>query len=554
MQSLKTDTAIYCRLSRDDGNVDESQSIQSQKEGLTDYVNHQGWKIVDYYIDDGYSGTDFNRPSFQRLLKDIEAGRIHIVVTKDLSRLGRNYIQMGYYTEEYFPSHQVRYIAVNDNFDTSNEDHNDFVPFKNIMNEWYAKDISKKIRFTLENKAKNGEPRNTVFPIFGYTYNANYERIPDAETAPIVKMIFKEYLQSGSSTQVARILKERKIKIPSYYNAVKYGYNKEKVMKLSEEELICWKSDVIRDIIARNDYLGTYTTARSKSKNYKTKKRYANENAYVFENKYEPLIDRDTWEKANQILKRTRSGLIPIEENVYKGLVICADCGHVMKYDRKKNPASKAFNFYRYYCANKECKEKNSIQIKYLNQIVKEEISYLKDIMLLHKEEFIAFVKQYDQKGRKIETDIEKEALFYHKKKEEIDKYLMQLFEQNVKGNIPHSTYEMMMAKYHKEKLFIEEQIKQLTKRKQQQNIENEKDKMNQFMALFESMNTSNGLTYDMLHSMLHYIMISSRKLANYQRKHRYQVTLVFSFLDPMLKEFIKTYEEIRRNLCKTLS
>ncbi len=541
MRLFGTYTAIYCRLSRDDGNVDESQSIQSQKEVLTDYVNNQGWKIVDYYVDDGYSGTDFNRPSFQRLLNDIEAGRINIVVTKDLSRLGRNYIQTGYYTEEYFPSHQVRYIAVNDNFDTFNEDNNDFVPFKNIINEWYAKDISKKIRFTLDNKAKNGEPRNTVFPIFGYAYNANYERIPDSETAPIVKMIFEEYIKSGSSTKVARLLKERKIKIPSYYNAVKYGYNKEKVMKLSDEELITWKTDVIRDIIARNDYLGTYTTARSKSKNYKTKKRYENENAYVFENRYEPLIDKDTWEKANKILKRTRAGLIPLEDNIYKGLIICADCGRVMKYDRKKNPTSKEFNFYRYYCANKDCKENNSIQKKYLNQIVKDEILNLKDIILSHKDEFIEFVNQYDKKGRKIETDVEKDLHVYQNKNDEIDKYIMQLFEQNVKGNIPKSTFEMMMTKYNKEKKFIEEQLKQLTKLEQQQLIiEDYEAKINKLIALLESINESNVLEYDIIHSIINYITISSRNLENYQRKHVYNVTIVFSVLDAMIKEFMK--------------
>ena len=182
-------TAVYCRLSKDDGNVDESQSIQSQKEILVNYVHEQNWQLYDIYIDDGYSGTNFNRPDFQRLINDIELGRIHIVLTKDLSRFGRNYVQTGYYTEEYFPNKGVRFIALNDGFDTANENSNEFAPFKNIINEWYAKDISKKIRFTLDNKAKNGEPRNTVFPIFGYSYNEKYERVPDPETGPIVKMI-----------------------------------------------------------------------------------------------------------------------------------------------------------------------------------------------------------------------------------------------------------------------------------------------------------------------------------------------------------------------------
>ena len=170
--------AIYLRLSRDDGN-EESQSIQSQREMLTSYVNEQGWSIYDEYVDDGFSGTNFNRPDFQRMIDDIERGIINMVITKDLSRLGRNYIQVGYYTEDYFPEKRVRYIAINDSYDSDNEDGNDFVPLRNFMNEWYAKDTSKKIRSILNEKAKNGEPRNTVVPIYGYTYNEKHERVPE---------------------------------------------------------------------------------------------------------------------------------------------------------------------------------------------------------------------------------------------------------------------------------------------------------------------------------------------------------------------------------------
>ncbi len=553
MDIFKTFTAIYCRLSKDDGNFDESESIKSQKEVLTDYVNNQGWKIVDYYIDDGYSGTDFNRPSFQRLLRDIEEEKINIVVTKDLSRLGRNYIQTGYYTEEYFPSHQVRYIALNDNFDTFDEDNNDFVPFKNIINEWYAKDISKKIRFTLDNKAKNGEPRNTVFPIFGYTYNARYERIIDSETAPIVKMIYEEYIKAGSSAKVARILKDKKIKIPSYYNAIKYGYNKKKIMKLSDEELITWKTDVIRDIIARNDYLGTYTTARTKSKSYKMKKRYENENAYVFKNRYEPIIDKDTWEKANKILKRTRAGIIALEENPYKGLVICAQCGSAMKYDRKKNAITKEFNFYRYYCANKKCQKINSIQKKYLDLIIKEEILNLKDIILLHKDEFIAFVNQYDNRGRRIEINEQKDLQLYQNKNNEIDQYIMKLFEQNIKGNIPKSTFETMLAKYNKEKNFIEEQLVLLTKVKKQQLVE-ENSHVNKLIKLLTLINETNVLLPSVIHSIINFISISSTNLKNYQRKYEYTITIAYPMLNKEIKEFIKKHEDARGHLCKTIT
>ncbi len=550
MRLLGFNTAIYCRLSRDDGN-EESQSIQSQKEILTEYVEKQGWNIIDYYIDDGYSGTDFNRPSFQRLLKDIEVGRINIVITKDLSRLGRNYIQTGYYTEEYFPEHNIRYIALNDRFDTFNEDNNDFVPFKNIINEWYAKDISKKIRFTLDNKAKNGDPRNTVFPIFGYMYNESYERIPDPETAPIVKFIFEEYLRTGSSSKVAKLLIERKIKRPCYYNAIKYNYNKKKVMNMTDEELIAWTPDVIRDILMRNDYIGTYTTARSKSASYKHKKRSDNVDAYVFENRYEPLIDRDTFEKVQKILKRTRSGEIPMEENIYKGLVICGDCGQVMKYERKRDPRTKELNFYRYFCAKKNCQHVNGIQKRHLNSIVRKELLSLRNIIIDHREDFIEYVKTFDTKGRVVETDIAKEIKNYKKKNEELDRYIMQLFEQNAKGIIPQSTYELMMGKYTKEKNYVEEQLRELTRKENKQLVEGtHEEKAYRLIELLEQINDDNVLETDIIHSVINSISITARLMPNYQRKYEYDVVISFSVLNEIVKEFIKTYEESSSDLC----
>lgn len=220
MEINRCRTAIYLRLSRDDGN-DESQSIQSQRKILTDYVKRQNWILAGEYVDDGFSGVSFERPDFQRLVKDIECGLYDIVVTKDLSRLGRNYIQVGYYLEEFFPSHNIRFIAMHDNVDSMSESSDEFAPFRNVINEWYAKDASRKIRAVLNEKAKHGESRNTVFPVFGYMYNDKYERIPDPETAPIVQLIFRKYVETGSCGEVIRILKENRIKTPRYYNAVK---------------------------------------------------------------------------------------------------------------------------------------------------------------------------------------------------------------------------------------------------------------------------------------------------------------------------------------------
>ena len=540
-------TAIYCRLSKEDGN-EESQSIQSQKEILTEYVEKQGWKIVDIYIDDGYSGTNFDRPDFKRLLKDIEIGRIDLVITKDLSRLGRNYIQTGFYTEEFFPEHNIRYIALNDGFDTFREEGSDFAPFKNIINEWYAKDISKKIRFTLDNKAKNGETRNTVFPIFGYNYNEAYERIPDPDTSKIVQLIYRKYVECGSSTKVARFLKSNKIKTPRYYNAVKFGYNKDKVLKMSEDKLIDWTPSGVRDIIERKEYLGYYITAQSKSQNYKNKKRKANKDCYIFENRYAPLIDKETWEIANKLLKRTRSGTIPMEENVFKGLMFCGDCDGLLRFERRKD--TKQGYIYRYFCARKNCAHTNSIPVHNIQQIVKYELLELVKLILNKQDEFIKFSKQVDCKGRFIKTDTEKEINKLVKRNNELDNYIQMLFEKSATGIIPTSTFEMMMNKYKKEKDVVEQEIKELTRMQSKElTAQTNEEKALFFINQLKGINENNVLSTQIIQRVIKKIYVRSRSINGSNRNKDYEISILFANCDDLIKEF-KTYEKYSSNLC----
>ena len=540
MQQPGYNTAIYCRLSRDDGN-EESQSIASQKEILTKYVTEQGWNITDVYVDDGYSGTDFNRPAFKRLISDIEIGRVNIVVTKDLSRLGRNYIQTGYYTEEYFPDHNVRYIAVNDRFDTFHDEGNDFIPFKNIINEWYAKDISKKVRFTLDNQAKNGAPRNTVFPVFGYMYNEAHERVPDPELAPIVRFIFDEYLKSASSTRVARLLKDKKIKLPKYYNAVKYGYNKEAVLSLSEEELINWQPGGVRDILSNVAYVGTYVTSRHKTKSFKNHKVIENENCYVFENRYEPIIEKETFECVQRLLKRTRSSNVPMEENRYKGLLFCSCCGKPLRYERKKNQNGQFY--YRYYCRNPKCNEASNIQRKYLDEIIKYELTSLKECILIQEEEFISYAKSYDAKTKTRKDDVTEELEKYLERNAELDIYIQKLFETNAKNLVPQSTFEMMINKYSKEKKELENHIKELTKLSLKN--ENTKDfgvNALKLIEILKSINEEDILDSKLIHMLIDSIKIKVTRKEGKERKFNYELNIRYVMLDSILKEFM-TYE-----------
>lgn len=532
--------AIYCRLSREDGN-EESQSISAQKTILTEYCNKQeGWNIVDIYADDGYSGTNFDRPDFVRLLNDIEVGKIDLVITKDLSRLGRNYIQTGYYTEDFFPNNNIRYIALNDGFDTEKEDSNDFVPFKNIINEWYAKDISKKIRFTLENKAKNGVSRKTNHPIFGYDYNECFDRIPDPETAPIVQLIYRKYIELGSTVKVARYLKEQKIKIPSYYNAIKHNFNKKRVLSMSEDDLINWSADSVKQIIEKDAYIGTYRTALTKSMNFKNKKRTKNKDCYVFEDRYEPLIDKPTWDMANKILKRTRSGTIPLDENIFKGLVYCPDCGKLMRYEQIIDRKTYQSHIGRYLCNNKYCNYSNSIRKKFLLEIIRNELLDLKHYILSNENKFIEFLESVNKKGRELKLNNDKELKKLSDRNAEIDVFIEKLFEQNVKGIIPVSTFDMMMGKYNKEKQLLENQIAEL-RRKEQSNSQNQDDLdgKDYFLKALRDFDENSEITPQMIQRLIKRIDVHVTNIDGNKKNRSFDIEIEYSYCDEIIKGFM---------------
>lgn len=534
--------AIYCRLSKEDGN-DESQSISNQKSFLEDYVKKQGWYLFDIYIDDGYSGTNFERPSFQRLISDIEYGKIDIVVTKDLSRLGRNYIQTGYYTEEYFPNKNVRYIAINDNFDTSKIDSNNFAPFKNIINEWYAKDISKKIRFTLDNMAKKGTPKRTVFPLFGYAFNEASERVIDSDTAPIVKLIFKKFIEMCSCSKVARWLKENNIKRPCYYNAIKYNYNKEKVLALSEEKLCSWRNDVIKDILTNIEYTGAYITAKSTSRNYKDKKRKkSNINRHIFYNRYPAIIDKFTFERIQNMLIKQRGGKVDINENLYKGLIRCADCESILRFEKRETKRKGVVK--RYYCYKKNCKSFNTIQIKYLNEIVKINLLNLKNCILKKKKEFIEFINNFDTKGRYIKINLQDDLNKHIKRNNELDNYIQMLFEEKNKNNIPESTYEVMINKYKKEKEILKELIDSLKSRIEQEKLKfatSEKTKL--IISILENINEDNVLDPRIIRSCIKSIYVKIGDEIK-PKKYVYNIAIRYMYLDNEIKEFLENGDE----------
>ena len=324
MNNIDYKVGIYIRLSKEDEEKEkysESESIQNQRALLKQYIKENKLTFIQEYVDDGVSGTSFDRPAFNRMIEDIEQGKINMVITKDLSRLGRNYVQSGYYTETYFPEHNVRYIAILDNIDTSQDNaNNDIAPFKSILNEMYAKDTSKKINSVLNTKRKQGEYLGTA--PYGYKKDPEdkYHLIVDEEAAKVVKLIFDKYLEGYGTMQIADFLSEQKIPIPSDYNKKKRG-TKSITYGL-------WAQSTVRFILSNEIYTGTVVQGKRKKISFKSKKfiDVPEEDWIKVADMHEAIVSKEDFEKAKQILDTTKGSRVAQNDYLFKGLLRCYDC------------------------------------------------------------------------------------------------------------------------------------------------------------------------------------------------------------------------------------
>ena len=332
----KSRVAIYCRLSKDDEQIGDSVSIETQKMLLSSYCINQDFEIVDTYIDDGFSGLNFNRPSFRRMINDIEAGKIDIVVTKDLSRLGRDYIQTGYYIDVYFSTKHVRYIAVNDGIDTLLEN-NDIAPFKNILNDMYAKDLSRKVKSAKHQRAKSGLYISAQ-PPYGYKvdpFNKN-KLIIDDVAAETVKCIFELAREGKNYSEISRILESQQIISPSAYKAM--NGDTRFIKFTTQDHIYKWPYQTIKSIVCNRVYVGDMVNHKVETINYKTKERVRVplEEQIVVSNTHEAIVDRETFEFINSTLAKRRNTSHKYE-NIFKGLICCAECGEEMQLIAKKS-------------------------------------------------------------------------------------------------------------------------------------------------------------------------------------------------------------------------
>ena len=520
-------TALYCRLSRDDGTDKESNSIENQKKLLTAYAKEHGFENVRIYVDDGYTGTNFNRPDFKRLIQDIEDGFVSTLIVKDMSRLGREYLETGKYTEVYFPSRNVRFIAVNDGVDSA-EGEDDFVPFRNIMNEWYAKDISRKCRSAHKTRGKSGVPLGQ--PPYGYMKDPEDKTrwIIDPEAAPVVREIFKLYLEGNGIDTIARIMQDE-----GHLNCTAYWHEKGvgRGGKKTQPNPCKWKCSTIAGILSRQEYCGDVINFKTYSKSFKNKQRLENpkENQMIFRDVHEPIVDRSTFEKVQKLIGKTKRRP-PKEENgpksIFCDLVYCADCGKKLWYHT--STTNKDIHFFS--CSNYEkdyrgtCKTRHYIRADALYTIVTMELRRLADYLRDDEDRFAEILarksdKEYQTAHKQTTGELTKAT----NRLELIPKLLKKLYEDNAKGKLSDDRYATLSMAYEEEQKKLKAVLPEM-----QTYLETETDKtenLQRFIDKVKQLTEIKELTPELIHEFIDKIVVYAPK---YLDGKRYQVVDVY--------------------------
>lgn len=462
----KETAAIYCRLSQDDGSVGESGSIQTQKTLLTQYCKEHQIEIGGYYCDDGWSGTNFERPEFKRMLEDIESEKINLVIVKDLSRFGREYAQMGLYIEHYFEEKGVRFISVAENIDSKNGIDNLVLPFTNVINSFYARQASTKTKAAHRARVKSGMFIGSRAP-FGYQKDPNdrHHLIVDPPAADVVRDIFQMFADGIGYVRMTKILRERGVLNPQAY----FNQNNPDYYKNSDywRKPFDWHATSVRAILNNPVYLGKVVFGRSKTKGFFDKRRVeaAEEEWVVAENTHEPLITQELWDTVHQMMKARRRENGKGEVQPFAGLVKCADCGSSLNvsYD-KKHGRYTGFSCWVYKNYGKERCTSHAIGWKTLNQLVLEDIRRNAIIARTNTGEYMDMLIAAKTEKKKTETDrCRRELKKVDKRIAELSKILTKLYEDAALEKISEERYQTMAPGYEREQVVLKEKREELT-------------------------------------------------------------------------------------------
>ena len=533
MASQEKYTILYGRLSQEDmqkaNRKDDSNSIQNQRLLLEKYAADHGFENTRFIYDDGYSGTNFNRPGWQEFLKLMDAGKVETLIVKDMSRLGREYLQVGQYTELIFPSNGIRFIAVNDGVDSLYESTNDFTPFRNIMNEFYAKDCSKKGRSVVRLKAETGA-RIASRPCYGYMKDpADPKRhiIPDPDSAWVVKHIFQLCVEGKGPTQIAKQLTREKIFSPVSFYYEKYGVE---LTGESPAEPYKWSAQTVARILEDETYLGHTVNLKTTTLSYKNKKTIQRPESerLRFENTHEPLIDRQTWEIVQSIRQHKRRRANFAEQNMFSGLVYCMDCGGTMVLHRAHTMDAVKNNF---MCSTYKKKGKDVCSAHYIREldlyaIVLDDLRRVTHFARQNQRRFAEYI------GMKMGKEAAKEISLLQKKLDamtrrrgELSALFKRLYEDSVLGRIPDEQYRLLSQDYMAEQKAIDEELPQLTEALQK--LKDSSTNIDRFLENARKYTEIPELTAEILHTFIERIEVGERE-ERYSRTAPQEIRIVY--------------------------
>ena len=524
-------TALYCRLSRDDGTESESNSIGNQKKLLSQKAKEMGLTDTKYYVDDGYTGTNFNRPGFQQLIDDIEIGLVSAVMVKDLSRLGRDYVSVGNYTDSYFPEHNVRFIAVNDAID-SDEGESEIAPFKNILNEMYARDISKKIRSSHRLRGSMGEPLSQ--PPYGYIKSPENKKkwIIDPEAATVVKSIFKMCLDGKGNETIARELQENKVLIPMAYWRSK-GLNRGG--KKTQTNPYKWCKTTIQKILSQQEYCGDIINFKTYSKSFKNKRRIENskENWAVFKDVNEPIIDRETFETVQKFISKTKRRT-PKKENgersIFNGLIYCGDCHSKMRYHT--STSNKEIHYFT--CSDNKvdyrgkCPGRHYVRADALEEVVKLELRRLVEMLEIDESYFAQLIlRKNDEEREKDKKFLESELQKAIARSGTVSQLYEKLYEDNVIGKVSDEWFVELSHKYEKERMDLKAKIADT--RHKIEELKNTNSEYGKFISAIRRFMQMDNLTSPLLRELIDHIDIFETEGTGKSRTQR--IVIYYRFI-----------------------
>ena len=523
-------TALYPRLSHEDELQGESNSISNQKRILETYAKQNGFTNLCWYTDDGYSGANFQRPGFQAMLADIEAGKVGTVIVKDMSRLGRNYLQVGMYTEMIFPQKGVRFIAINDGVDSA-QGENDFAPLRNIFNEWLVRDTSKKIKAVKRSKGMSGKPI-TSKPVYGYLMDEDENFIIDEEAAPVVKQIYQLCLAGNGPTKIARMLTEQQIPTPGTLEYQRTGSTR----RYHPGYECKWATNTVVHLLENREYTGCLVNFKTEKPSYKLKHSIENppEKQAVFENHHEPIIDRETWERVQELRKQRKRPNRYDEVGLFSGILFCADCGSVMYQQRYQTDKRKQDCYIcgSYKKRTADCTA-HFIRTDLLTAGVLSNLRKVTSYAAKHEARFMKlFIEQNEDGDRRRNAAKKKELEAAEKRIAELSAIFKRLYEDSVTGRISDERFTELSADYEAEQKELKERAARL--REELSKAQEATANAEKFMNVVRRHTTIEELTPTLLREFVEKIVVHESVALDGKRRgklRRQEIEIYYSFV-----------------------